>query len=203
MSASRVVLWRHGQTDWNLEGRIQGARDFPLNEAGRAQAREVAMTVAGLNPSVIVSSPLSRARDTAQAVADIVGLTVQYDHRFHERNYGAWEGKTREELLDEYPDAYDVWRNGGQPQGLGIEANSELGARFLEGVAEHAHDMDSGTLLIVAHGAAIRAGVTTLMGLDPETWSGLRGMDNCHWAIMTPQDNRHPAWRLVGYNICE
>ena len=90
MSAGRVVLWRHGQTDLNVQVRIQGSQDFPLNDVGRAQAAAIAAEIASLEPVRILSSPLSRAADTAKCVSELVGLPVEHDERLKERDYGQW-----------------------------------------------------------------------------------------------------------------
>lgn len=200
MSARRVVLWRHGQTDLNVQQRIQGAQDFPLNDVGRAQAARVAHEVAAMSPDRIISSPLSRASDTAQQVVELVGIPMEWDGRLRERNYGEWEGLTRTQIQKRDPEQFRVWIDGGYPEGLGVERNVDVGERVATAVSEAAHEMADGTLLVVAHGAAIRAGVTTLLGLGGEDWAGLRGMDNCHFAVMTLQTNRTPTWCLVSYN---
>ena len=119
MSASRVVLWRHGQTDMNLTGRIQGARDFPLNEAGLRQAREAAAALAPLEPSLIVSSPLARARQTAEALSRVVGVDVETDDRLKERSFGLFEGLTGAEIEERFPEQYRAWRQAKEPEGVG------------------------------------------------------------------------------------
>lgn len=200
MSADRVVLWRHGQTDLNVAGRIQGSQDFPLNETGREQARSVAVELAQLNPAMIVSSPLSRALDTARALGGVTGLDVEVDARLVERCYGEWEGLTREDMVAANPREYAVWRAGGHPEGLGVERNSVVADRIQSAVWDAAAKMDGGTLIVVAHGAALRAGVTAMLGMDPEGWTGLRGMDNCHWAMLVPRPERTPEWLLISYN---
>ncbi|MGB3014153.1 MAG: histidine phosphatase family protein, partial [Candidatus Nanopelagicales bacterium] len=91
----RLVLWRHGRTAWNLEHRFQGQTDVALDEVGVRQARAAAGLLMALRPQLIVSSDLSRARDTAQALADRTSLTVQTDPRLRETNGGRWEGRRR------------------------------------------------------------------------------------------------------------
>ncbi|MEY4968114.1 MAG: hypothetical protein RIQ73_813, partial [Actinomycetota bacterium] len=76
MAGNRVLLWRHGQTDWNIVNRFQGHSDIPLNDVGRYQVKHAAEILAGMNPTAIISSDLGRARATAQALADLVGLPV-------------------------------------------------------------------------------------------------------------------------------
>jgi len=82
MAANRVVLWRHGQTDWNVVNRFQGHSDIDLNEVGVFQAKHAAQILAGMNPTAIISSDLGRARNTAQELANLTGLTVEIDQIF-------------------------------------------------------------------------------------------------------------------------
>ena len=94
MAANRVLLWRHGQTDWNVVNRFQGHSDIDLNEVGRFQVQHAAQILAGMKPTMIISSDLGRARDTAQSLADLTGLTVEIDEDLRETNGGLWEVKT-------------------------------------------------------------------------------------------------------------
>ena len=87
-----LILWRHGQTDYNLQGRIQGQVDIPLNDTGRQQAQRAADDIAALGPTRIVSSPLVRARDTAEVLASLTGLSVEIDPGLVEKSFGTWEG---------------------------------------------------------------------------------------------------------------
>ncbi|MFT0846787.1 histidine phosphatase family protein [Actinomycetaceae bacterium L2_0104] len=200
MSASRVILWRHGQTDLNVQARIQGSQDFPLNDVGRAQAAAISKEIAAMEPVRILSSPLSRASDTAQYVADRVGVPIELDSRLRERDYGEWEGLDGSEIHARNPEQHQVWRDGGHPSGLGIERNTAVGQRVAAAVNEASEQMEDGTLLVTAHGAAIRAGVAALLDLSSDVWTGLRGLDNCHWALLVPQSNRNPKWCLMYYN---
>ena len=92
---------RHGQTDWNVQARLQGSTDIPLNDTGRAQARVAADILDGLGITRIVASPLSRALETAQIVGAKLGLTPQTDVRLIERNFGLFEGLTLDEVRRE------------------------------------------------------------------------------------------------------
>ena len=98
VTGRRIVLWRHGQTEWNMAGRLQGQTDVPLDEVGREQARIAARLLQSLKPSVIVSSDLSRAVDTARALADLVGLDVLLDEGLRETFVGTWQGLTDAEI---------------------------------------------------------------------------------------------------------
>ena len=101
----RIILWRHGQTDWNLANRFQGHSDIPLNDEGISQARRAAPLLKNLKPNKIISSDLIRAQQTAQALSDITGISIVLDRGLRETHGGKWEGKTgaqnREEDYDQ------------------------------------------------------------------------------------------------------
>lgn len=199
MGADSILLWRHGLTDFNAQGRIQGSSDIPLNEVGHGQARLVAPHIAAIKPGRIICSPLIRARQTAAEVTRLVGVDAHVDPRLTERNFGEWEGLTREEIAARDPEQSAVWRAGGQPEGVGVETKQSVGARVVAAIEEASGQMNGGRLLVVAHGAAIACGLAVLMETDAE-WNGLGGLENCHWVYVSRQDNRTPRWRLEGYN---
>lgn len=152
-------LVRHGETDWNREGRWQGHTDVPLNEVGRAQAVALGHRLRGERLAAIAASDLSRAVETAQAVADVHGLPVLGPYaELRERGYGVFEGLTREECEARYPDLV----RSGPPLGMleppGSEPRKEVGAR-LERIVRalvEAHGREDAPVLLVSHGGAIR-----------------------------------------------
>ncbi|QGH69790.1 histidine phosphatase family protein [Pseudactinotalea sp. HY158] len=201
MSAGTVILWRHGQTDYNAEGRLQGQIDIPLNDVGRAQAALAAEQLALLEPAAIVSSDLSRAVETGRALGELTGLDVTTDERLRERSFGIWEGRTHTEMRAEWPDAFAQWRRGAHPEGIDAESREELGERLVAAVGEIAGRYErSDTVVLVAHGAAIATGITALLGQNPEGWRGIAGLGNCHWSTLQPYGGQ-PAWRLTGHNV--
>src|SRR5699024_384728 len=109
MSATTVLFWRHGQTEYNRSGRLQGQVDIPLNDAGHAQAAAAAEILARVRPGRIISSDLQRARETAQKLADLTGGEVECDERFRERSFGDWEGLTHKEITASWPEQFRVW----------------------------------------------------------------------------------------------
>src|SRR2546430_14279476 len=124
----RVLLLRHGRTRGNAEHRFQGQADPPLDDMGRAQAYEVAGLVAALRPGVLVSSDATRALQTAAPIGEITGLQIKTDPRFRERSLGHWEGLTRDDVAERFPDEYadwvagrDVSRRGGGNRAGGAE----------------------------------------------------------------------------------
>ncbi|PWD49428.1 histidine phosphatase family protein [Serinibacter arcticus] len=201
MTAGTIVLWRHGQTDYNVAMRLQGQTDIPLNETGRAQAETAAAVLAELRPDAIVASDLSRAVATASALASRLDLPVVTDPRLRERDFGDWEGLHGDVIAERWPDAHEVWRAGGHPEGVRAERRGDVGTRFAAGVTDAASRLEpSQTLVVVAHGACITAGITTLLGLDAETWGGLQGLNNCHWSVLGAS-SRTPHRRLLSHNV--
>lgn len=111
----RVVLWRHGRTAWNAEGRFQGQLDVELDEEGRAQAERAGRLLASLAPTMLVSSDLRRAVDTASALARHVDLPVQVDADLRETYAGKWQGLTGVEIAARFPAEHARW-TAGDPQ---------------------------------------------------------------------------------------
>jgi glucosyl-3-phosphoglycerate phosphatase len=205
MTLRRLILLRHGQTDYNVDGRMQGHIDSCLTDAGHEQADEAAPVLASLAPDRLVSSDLRRAVDTAEVVGAACGLPVKFDPRLRETHLGLWQGQTVAEIERDYPGAIATWRSDpgwAPPEGesrIDVVARSrpvvdELDAEFADsdGVSE--------TVLLVAHGGLIAGLVTGLLELPPSAWPSFGGLGNCRWAVLARRDD-HPRWRLAGYNI--
>ena len=143
-----LALVRHGETDWNRHGRLQGVSDVPLNEAGRAQAREAGHRLSARSWDLIVASPLSRASETASIIGERIGLDVAatYDDLV-ERDYGEAEGMTDWE-------AYHEWPHGWYP---GLEPRRDVAERGLRTVADLAAKNPESAIVVVTHGGVIRA----------------------------------------------
>ena len=154
---ARVPFWylRHGETDWNAQGLSQGSMDIPLNATGIAQAKAAAQLLRGRNIATIVSSPLSRARVTAEIAAEVLKLPVQFDPDLKEVNWGVQEGQPASNWFAEWTD------HGFAPEGG--ETFAQLRHRASAGVNRAlAYPAD---VLIVAHGAVFRV-LRAAMGLD-------------------------------------
>lgn len=140
---------RHGITDWNVEQRTQGITDIPLNETGRSQARQLAKRLSSERWDIIYASDLSRAKETADIVAQELGLTVLTDTRLRERNYGEAEATSLEERITRWGEDWEI-----SPKGLETEEDvSDRLIDFLNDILEQ-HDPDT-RILIVSHGALI------------------------------------------------
>ena len=132
----RIVLLRHGQTASNAEGRIQGQIDTDLNEVGLIQAEALGTVFAADPPEKVVSSDLARARRTAQAVCDHIGVPLLVDERLRETHFGAWQGLTGDEVRAGWPEEYDAWRrHEGDP--VGGETTVDVAVRARACVEEH------------------------------------------------------------------
>jgi broad specificity phosphatase PhoE len=146
---TNFFLVRHGETDWNRLGRIQGATDIPLNDTGRDQARATGEKMQGRKWDVIVSSPLSRALETARIIASCIGLPEPTPvQEIVERNYGEAEGMTGPELEAFYPDDTPV---------PGRETRDAVKVRVLAAMHSIAAANKGKNVIIVAHGGVIRA----------------------------------------------
>ncbi|GAB2987323.1 MAG TPA: histidine phosphatase family protein [Actinotalea caeni] len=202
MTAGTVLLWRHGQTEWNRVRRLQGQSDVELDPTGVEQAARAAEVLVRSRPTAIVSSDLVRAARTAQALVDLTGLTAVLDTRLRERSFGVWEGLDREQIEAGWPEEFRVWNGNGQPDGVGLEPRGDVGARVAAAVVEHAAALDEeDTLVVVTHGAAIGAGISALLGLDAGEWNGVTGVGNCHWSVLHAARSGRPAWRLAQHNV--
>ncbi|MFH8343852.1 histidine phosphatase family protein [Streptomyces sp. NPDC018045] len=194
----RIVLWRHGQTAWNLERRFQGSTDIELTEEGVAQARRAARLLAALEPDAIIASDLRRAAATARELAAVTGLEVTYDEALRETYAGAWQGLTHEEILAQYGEQYAAWKRGEAVRRGGGELETEVADRAAPVVERSADKLpDDGTLVVVSHGGTIRTTIGRLLGLESHHWEGLGGLSNCCWSVLGEGAR---GWRLMEHN---
>jgi broad specificity phosphatase PhoE len=202
VTAQRIIVWRHGRTSWNVENRFQGQADIGLDEVGREQVQRSAAVLAGLQPAALWASDLSRARDTAEALAVRTGLPVTTDKRLREIHVGSWEG-----LLGHEVDALDPELSRRLQAGEDVrrsatgESTSEVGERVAEALAELAASAPDGSTVVAAsHGLAGRVGAAMLVGLPFDSWRLLAGMSNCGW-ISIDRHRSGDYWRIEQYNV--
>ena len=198
MAGNRVVLWRHGQTDWNMVNRFQGHSDIPLNEVGRYQVKHAAEILAGMNPTAIISSDLGRARDTAQALAGLVGLSVRTDENLRETNGGLWEGKTGAENRAEDFQNFIRWIDGDDnPAGTTGEKRSEVADRAIKVIKRELEGKSDQLLIVATHGGTARCVLGQLLQLPVTHWGVIGGLSNASWSIL----ERNPRqWNLMEHN---
>jgi broad specificity phosphatase PhoE len=202
VTSRRIVFWRHGRTAWNAERRFQGQTDIPLDAAGAEQAARAARTLARLNPDRIISSDLSRARATAQALADLTGLEVAEDAGLRETFAGEWQGLTRSELETRFGDELVRWTTGPDVRPGGGETRREVAERMVAAVDRGLAGLETGQTLVVAtHGGSARAAMGSLLGLPADCWAALGVLVNCAWSVLEEgRGAAAQAWRLQEYN---
>ena len=193
MTMRRLVMLRHGQTDFNLGSRMQGQLDTELTELGRAQAVAAAEALAKHQPLLIVSSDLRRAYDTAVALEERTGLPVQVDDRLRETHLGDWQGMTHAQIDAVAPGARLAWREDATWAPHGGESRLDVAARSLPLIAElvtgepewGAVDERARPVVLVAHGGLIAALTAALLGLPVANWPVLGGMGNASWTQLS------------------
>ncbi|GAA2690938.1 MULTISPECIES: histidine phosphatase family protein [Actinoplanes] len=196
---TRLIVWRHGNTDWNAGHRVQGQTDVPLNDLGRRQAAEAAELLLTMRPDAIVASDLQRAADTAAALATRTGLTVSHDERLRERFFGSWQGLTMTEVASQRPLEFARWK-AGKDVGGDVEDLDVMGKRVSDALQDAAALVPAGgTVVVATHGAAARQGLAHLLGWSREQNRTLRALQNCHWAELTYDEDRD--WQLGAYNV--
>lgn len=182
----RIVLLRHGQTAWNHEGKNQGSEDIELDDIGRKQSEQTADRLGAYDWSAVYSSPLCRARETAEIVLRGRSIPIQLDDRLRERSYGDWEGKTAQEIgpaYEEYRRDRVLYRPPGGETGLEV---------FMRATA-FLHDLlkdGAGDVLVVSHGGTTAALIAVLLHGSPATAATLR-LANCSLTeILITEDGR-------------
>lgn len=196
MTAGRLIIWRHGRTEWNADGRFQGQADIPLDDLGRRQAAAAARAIADLRPSAIVASDLSRARATAQALAELTGLQVSLDRRLREIDVGTWVGLTTEEVARGDTGVHDHHLGADFRRSPTGETAGEVAMRVCAALTEIAEAAEDGETVVVAmHGLAGRVGAARFVDLEPNR---LGGMHNCAWINL--ERHRLGHWLIREYN---
>ena len=196
--ANTIILWRHGQTDWNVQNKFQGHTDIPLNAVGEYQATHAARLVVDMKPTAIISSDLMRAQKTAQALSDINGLPIHVDARLRETNCGKWEGLTGEEIRAVDFENLKEWSLcGDNPAGGTGDRRSEVGARAKAAIEDYLAGRDGQMLVVATHGGTARAIIGMYLELPIPYWSKIGGLSNASWSVLshTPK-----GWLLTEHN---
>jgi phosphoserine phosphatase len=160
-----ILLARHGETDWNREGRFQGHADPPLNRTGRDQAVELSVALMAEDLAAVYSSPLRRALETAEILAASRELEPVIVAALQEVDVGSWSGLTRTEVEQRFPEQYARWLDYGQGWEDG-ETYDEMGTRVVAALLELAAAHDGERVLAVTHGGPIRAAFAFAAGMS-------------------------------------
>jgi len=184
MTLTTFALVRHGQTDWNAERRLQGSTDIPLNDVGRGQARDAVGILAPYEWDAIVSSPLSRAAETADLIAGGLGLTVaRRVPELTERSFGPAEG------MQAGPELEALRVPGGFK---GAESEDEAADRGLAALEALAGEFRGQRLLVVTHGTLLRVSLSRAIGQT------LASVDNA--ALNLAHHHAIDGWKLEYFN---
>jgi probable phosphoglycerate mutase len=201
MESTRILLVRHGETDWNAAGRIQGHSDTPLNAAGRLQARRAAQRLAREPIRALYSSDLARAFETATIIGAPLGLKVVASPQLRERRYGEWEGLTSTEIQAHYPEQFAIWRarstDFAPPQG---ETRNEILTRALAELQMIARRHVREMVVVVSHGGLCYVLINHMLGsIDGDRREFTFGNASIHtldvtgdqWSVISMNETAH------------
>lgn len=196
----RLVLWRHGRTEWNAVGRAQGHANVSLDDIGRAQALRAAQDLATYTPAFVWSSDLARARETAEElVALLPSVSLVLDPRLREYDVGVRQGMTFPEFEQHYPEVYAHFMSGTDVVVPGAETTEQVCARMVSVLTDAAEAVGVGeTGVVVGHGASLRSGLLAFLTVPDSLGEILAGMSNCAWAVLELRGER--GWQIIDYN---
>ncbi|GBE65042.1 glucosyl-3-phosphoglycerate phosphatase [Mycobacterium sp. MFM001] len=210
MKIRRLLMLRHGQTDFNLGSRMQGQLDTELSELGRAQAVAAAEVLSKHQPLLIVSSDLRRAYDTAVVLGERTGLQLRVDNRLRETHLGDWQGMTHTQIDAAAPGARLAWREDATWAPHGGESRVDVADRSMPLIGELVTGepewgADERPVVLVAHGGLIAALTAALLRLPVENWPALGGMGNASWTQLSGHSDDDAdldgiSWRLDVWN---
>ena len=214
MRVRRLVMLRHGQTEFNAGSRMQGQMDTDLTDLGRAQALAAAEVLAKRQPLLIISSDLRRAYDTAATLGECCELSVRIDPRLRETHLGDWQGLTHQQVDARSPGARFAWRDDATWAPHGGESRIDVARRsiplveeLMAGETEWGCDDSDRPVVLVAHGGLIAALTAALLGLPVENWPVLGGMGNASWVQLAAHGDTDAdggsaglRWRLDVWN---
>jgi alpha-ribazole phosphatase len=191
-------LVRHGETEWNAEGRFCGRTDVRLSEAGRRQARSLAERLKPIPFEALYSSPLERALETARLISQPFGLEPILDERLVELNYGQWEGKTLAEIVKNAPKTFQAWdADPAQVAPPGGESGLEAQQRVVSFLDFLAAKHPQGHVLVVLHKTVCRLAICHALGMSPSEYRRRLILNNAALSIIQPQSY---GWQLITFN---
>lgn len=190
---ARLILIRHGETDWNVEGRYQGQADPPLNARGETQARRLAEELRGVGLDVLYTSPLRRALRTARVIAERLRLPLHTEPRLMEIHLGEWQELLWTEIAKQYPDLFRRWQT--EPWEVhppGGETLTEVQARVYTAVDEILARHPDQCVGLVTHRLPIALLKIRYQGLDPDAVRTLE-LPNTYWEEIPVE---HKTWNV-------
>lgn len=195
---TRIILVRHGETTWNIEGRYQGQEDTHLSERGLKQGAMLAEGLRHIHIDRCISSPLQRSYKTCQLCAELHQLPVETDERLLEINHGSWEGILAPEIAAKYPKEFAFWHT--KPHLVqmpdGGENLEDVRHRVRAAFDEYAEKYPNETILVAAHDAVNKAIICDLMGAGMEHFWQIKQDNTC----INVLECNEGIWRLVLLN---
>lgn len=194
---TRIILVRHGETEWNASARVQGHTDVPLSASGRRQAELAAQALSQEPISAVLSSDLARALETAQILAMPHQLSVQQTPDLRERAYGVWEGKTIDELAVTYPDLIARLRGGEWVTPDGAEEFEAFQNRVVSAIDTFVAGHEGETVLVASHGGPVKTFVGWVLSVPLEARGAMRTGNAAYSVIL----KRGARYILESYNV--
>lgn len=205
----RIILVRHGETTWNLEGRYQGQEDTPLSPRGLSQGHMLAEGLKNIPIDLCISSPLERSFMTCQFCAELHGLDVISDGRLSEINHGCWEGELAGDIEKRFPVEFAQWHSTPQLVKMpgGGECLDDVRRRVRAAFDEYARKYDGKTVLVAAHDAVNKAIICDLLGLGMDhfwqikqdnTCINVLECDNGRWRVVLLNSTNHMGFLFSG-----
>ena len=195
----RIILVRHGETTWNIEGRYQGQEDTPLSTRGLQQGQQLAEALKNIPLDFCISSPLQRSYQTCKFCADLHQLQVATDARLTEINHGDWEGVLAPDIAKQYPKEFEQWHTAPhlvQMPGAGGESLEDVRSRVRAAFDEYVQKYDGKTILVAAHDAVNKAIICDILGLGMEHFWQIKQDNTC----INVLEYNEGTWRLVLLN---
>jgi uncharacterized phosphatase len=183
-----ICIVRHGQTDWNLHGRLQGQTDIPLNETGKKQAEECREFLKGMEWDVVITTSLMRAKETAEIINRDLNLPMIIMDEFKERYFGDGEGLTREVRNEKYPEFIFP----------GMESRDDLDRRIETGLQSVSTKFPDKKILLVSHGAVIHA-IIKKFHMEGSQLEEFKLFNGC----LTNISLKKNIWNVENYNVTE
>jgi len=195
---TRIILVRHGETPWNVEGRFQGQNDTPLSERGLKQAKLLAQALKDVHIDVAISSPLQRAYITCKECADLHDLDIITDERLAEINHGEWEGSLAKDIAAIHPKEFETWHSSPHliRMATGAETLEEVCNRSRSAFERYTKEYDKKTILVVSHDAVNKAIICDLLGMGLDKFWQIKQDNTC----INVLEHNNDKWRLVLLN---
>ena len=169
---TKIILVRHGECQGNIEHRFRGRKDYPLNARGRRQALELAEELKTTFPDAIYSSPLKRAIETAQPIADFFSKKIITDDGLNNISFGKWEGRLKSEISEEYPNEWKTWLTSPEKLDMeGVEPMSSIRERALASLLRIGARHSGKTVIVVSHRTTLKPLLAAILTIpEPYFW---------------------------------